>query len=136
LARYALDAVTRATKGKLIAVNATGCLEVFSTLFPGTSWWIAWLHSLFGNAPAVASGVAAALKALGRTDIRVVAQGGDGGTVDVGPDLMTGHPGDLRRRRHGPRRANGHGRHRARQEGRPCHRRLTAWNHERHTAPA
>jgi hypothetical protein len=68
----------RATKGKLIAVNATGCLEVFSTPFPETSWQIAWLHSLFGNAPAVASGVAAALQAMGRTDIRVVGQGGDG----------------------------------------------------------
>jgi pyruvate ferredoxin oxidoreductase beta subunit len=89
-ARYALDAVMRATKGKLIAVNATGCLEVFSTPFPETSWQIAWLHSLFGNAPAVASGVAAALKATGRTDVRVVAQGGDGGTVDIGMACLSG----------------------------------------------
>jgi pyruvate ferredoxin oxidoreductase beta subunit len=89
-ARYALDAVTRATKGKVIAVNATGCLEVFSTPFPETSWQIAWLHSLFGNAPAVASGVAAAVKAMGRPDIRVVAQGGDGGTVDIGMACLSG----------------------------------------------
>ena len=33
-ARYALDAVHRATGGQMIAVNATGCLEVFSTPFP------------------------------------------------------------------------------------------------------
>jgi len=89
-ARYALDAVYRATGGKMIAVNATGCLEVFSTPFPETSWQIAWLHSLFGNAPAVASGVAAALKAQGRTDIRVVGQGGDGGTVDIGFACLSG----------------------------------------------
>ncbi len=89
-ARYALDAVMRATAGKMIAVNATGCLEVFSTPFPQTSWQIAWLHSLFGNAPAVASGVAAALKAMGRTDIRVVGQGGDGGTVDIGLGCLSG----------------------------------------------
>src|SRR6266568_5019622 len=89
-ARYALDAVHRATQGKMIAVNATGCLEVFSTPFPQTSWQIAWLHSLFGNAPAVASGVAAALKAMGRTDIRVVGQGGDGGTVDIGFACLSG----------------------------------------------
>lgn len=89
-ARYALDAAMRAAKGKLIAVNATGCLEVFSTPFPETSWQIAWLHSLFGNAPAVASGVGAALKAMGRTDIRVVAQGGDGGTVDIGMACLSG----------------------------------------------
>jgi pyruvate ferredoxin oxidoreductase beta subunit len=89
-ARYALDAVLRATKGKMIAVNATGCLEVFSTPFPETSWQIAWLHSLFGNAPAVASGVAAALRAKGLTDIRVVGQGGDGGTVDIGMGCLSG----------------------------------------------
>ena len=89
-ARYALDAVMRTTKGKMIAVNATGCLEVFSTPFPETSWQVAWLHSLFGNAPAVASGVAAALKAMGRTDIRVVGQGGDGGTVDIGMACLSG----------------------------------------------
>ena len=89
-ARYALDAVHRATGGKMIAANATGCLEVFSTPFPQTSWQIAWMHSLFGNAPAVASGVAAAMKAKGRTDIRVVGQGGDGGTVDIGFACLSG----------------------------------------------
>jgi pyruvate ferredoxin oxidoreductase beta subunit len=89
-ARYALDAVMRATRGQMIAVNATGCLEVFSTPFPETSWQVPWLHSLFGNAAAVASGVAAALKAQGRTDIRVVAQGGDGGTVDIGMACLSG----------------------------------------------
>src|SRR5450631_1195888 len=89
-ARYALDAAMRATGGKLVAVNATGCLEVFSTPYPESSWQIPWLHSLFGNAPAVATGVAAALKAKGRTDIRVVAQGGDGATVDIGFGTLSG----------------------------------------------
>ena len=83
-ARYALDAAMHAADGKIVAVNATGCLEVFSTPYPETSWRVAWLHSLFGNAPAVASGVAAAYKAMGRSDVRVVAQGGDGGTTDIG----------------------------------------------------
>ena len=46
-ARYALDAAMRATNGQLIAVNATGCLEVFSTPYPETSWRVAWLHSTF-----------------------------------------------------------------------------------------
>src|ERR1700751_4765263 len=65
-ARYAIDAAMRATANQLIAVNATGCLEVFSTPYPETSWQIPWIHSLFGNAAAVASGVAAAQRALGR----------------------------------------------------------------------
>ena len=89
-ARYALDAAMHAADGKLVAVNATGCLEVFSTPYPETSWRVAWLHSLFGNAPAVAAGVAAAYKAMGRQDVRVVAQGGDGGTVDIGFGCLSG----------------------------------------------
>src|SRR6266536_888521 len=89
-ARYALDAAMRATGNQMIAVNATGCLEVFSTPYPETSWRIPWLHSLFGNAPAVATGVAAAMKAKGRTEVRVVGQGGDGGTVDIGFACLSG----------------------------------------------
>jgi pyruvate ferredoxin oxidoreductase beta subunit len=89
-ARYVLDAAMRATGGQLIVVNATGCLEVFSTPYPESSWRVPWLHSLFGNAPAVASGVAAALRARGQADIRVVGQGGDGGTVDIGFGALSG----------------------------------------------
>ena len=89
-ARYALDAAMRATNGRLLAVNATGCLEVFSTPYPETSWRIPWLHSLFGNAPAVATGVSAAMRVKGREDVRVVAQAGDGGTVDIGFGTLSG----------------------------------------------
>ncbi|MBT8430630.1 MAG: pyruvate ferredoxin oxidoreductase, partial [Gammaproteobacteria bacterium] len=64
-ARYAIDAAMRATGNQLIAANATGCLEVFSTPYPETSWQIPWIHSLFGNTAAVATGVAAALKVQG-----------------------------------------------------------------------
>jgi pyruvate ferredoxin oxidoreductase beta subunit len=80
----------RATGNQLIAVNATGCLEVFSTPYPETSWQIPWIHSLFGNAAAVASGVAAAQRALGRPHVRVIAQGGDGGTTDIGFGCLSG----------------------------------------------
>ena len=89
-ARYALDAAMRATGGQLVAANATGCLEVFSTPYPESSWQLPWIHSLFGNAPAVAAGIAAALKAKGRTDVRVVGQGGDGGTLDIGFACLSG----------------------------------------------
>jgi pyruvate ferredoxin oxidoreductase beta subunit len=89
-ARYAVDAVVRAAQGKMVAVNATGCLEVFSTPYPESSWRIAWLHSLFANAPSVAAGVAAATRVLGKGDIRVVAQGGDGATVDIGFGCLSG----------------------------------------------
>src|SRR6266516_3414539 len=89
-ARYAIDAAMRATGRNLIAVNATGCLEVFTTPYPETSWQVAWLHSLFGNAAAVATGVAAAMRVKGREQVRTIAQGGDGGTTDIGFGCLSG----------------------------------------------
>ena len=94
-ARYAIDAAMNATNRQLIAANATGCLEVFSTPYPETSWQIPWIHSLFGNAAAVATGLAAAVKVKRRKgelkdDVRVVAQGGDGGTTDIGFGCLSG----------------------------------------------
>ncbi len=89
-ARYAIDAAMRASNNQVIACNATGCLEVFSTPYPETSWQIPWIHSLFGNAAAVATGVAAAMKVKGRKDVRIIAQGGDGGTTDIGFGCLSG----------------------------------------------
>ena len=95
-ARYAVDAAMRAASGKLIAANATGCLEVFSTPYPETSWQLPWIHSLFGNAAAVGTGIAAALKVKAikagqaRSPVRVIAQGGDGGTTDIGFGCLSG----------------------------------------------
>ena len=93
-ARYAIDAAMHATNNQLVAVNATGCLEVFSTPYPETSWQVPWIHSLFGNASAVATGVSAAFKVKRQKglagDVRVVAQGGDGGTTDIGFGCLSG----------------------------------------------
>ena len=95
-ARYAVDAAMRAANGRLIAANATGCLEVFSTPYPETSWRLPWIHSLFGNAAAVGTGIAAALKVKARkagqatSSVRVIAQGGDGGTTDIGFGCLSG----------------------------------------------
>ena len=95
-ARYAVDAAMRATHYQLVAANATGCLEVFSTPYPETSWQLPWIHSLFGNAAAVGTGIAAALKVraqkagLAQSATRVIAQGGDGGTTDIGFGCLSG----------------------------------------------
>lgn len=74
-----------------IIANATGCLEVTTTPYPESSWGVPWIHSLFENASAVASGILAALKQAGKDKkIKVVAQGGDGGTFDIGLGLISG----------------------------------------------
>jgi pyruvate ferredoxin oxidoreductase beta subunit len=77
--------VLEATGPKVIVVNSTGCLEVFTTRSPQTAWGVAWIHSLFENQAAVATGIEAALRAQGRSDeARVISWGGDGATADIG----------------------------------------------------
>jgi pyruvate ferredoxin oxidoreductase beta subunit len=79
-----------------IIVNATGCMEIVSSQFPFTSWTVPWIHTLFENTAAVASGVEAGLKVLtrkGRRDmsgVKVVAMGGDGATSDIGLQALSG----------------------------------------------
>ncbi len=79
-----------------IIVNATGCMEVVSSQLPYTSWRLPWIHTLFENTAAVASGVEQALKILmkkGRipeSDTQVVAIAGDGGTSDIGLQALSG----------------------------------------------
>jgi pyruvate ferredoxin oxidoreductase beta subunit len=83
--------VVEAAGPNTIIVNNTGCLEVFSTRYPETAWGVPWIHSLFENAAAVASGVEAALKFLGKKEgINVIAQGGDGSTADIGLQALSG----------------------------------------------
>ena len=82
--------VADASGENTIACVATGCLEVFSSPYPDPSWRIPFLHSLFENAAAVASGVEAAYKALNKGPVNIIAQGGDGSTADIGFQCMSG----------------------------------------------
>lgn len=72
-----------------IYVNATGCLQVFTTHNQQSAWQAPWVHSVFANAAAVASGVEAALRARGE-DTPVIVQAGDGGTFDIGLQCLSG----------------------------------------------
>jgi pyruvate ferredoxin oxidoreductase beta subunit len=80
----------------VIVANATGCMEVISSQLPTTSWDIPWIHTLFENTAAVASGVESALKVMVRKGklpekgTKVVAMGGDGATSDIGFQALSG----------------------------------------------
>ena len=83
--------VLRAAGRNVMVVNSTGCLEVFSSKYPESAWEVPWLHSLFENTSAVAAGIEAALKITGQLDrVRVIAQGGDGSTADIGLGAISG----------------------------------------------
>ena len=79
-----------------VIVNATGCMEVVSSLYPTTAWKLPWIHVAFPNAASVGSGVEAGLKVLRRKgriadrDVKTVSIGGDGGTVDIGIQALSG----------------------------------------------
>ncbi len=80
----------------VIIVNATGCMEIVASQIPYTSWRLPWIHTLFENTAAVASGIEAALKVMVRKgrrpakNVGVVAIAGDGGTSDIGLQALSG----------------------------------------------
>lgn len=82
--------VLKALGPNLIVCQATGCMEIVTTPYPESSWRVPWLHVAFENAAAIASGVEAALKKQGRSETKVVAIAGDGGTVDIGLQAISG----------------------------------------------
>ena len=83
--------VVDAAGPNVIITNSTGCLEVFTNIYPRTAWEVPWIHSLFENSSAVASGVEAGLRYLGKLDdVRVIAQGGDGSSADIGFQAISG----------------------------------------------
>ncbi len=84
--RLCLKALGRNT----VVVTSTGCIEVTTTPYPETAWEVPWIHVAFENAAAVASGVERALKALDREDVTVAVFSGDGGTVDIGFQALSG----------------------------------------------
>ncbi len=80
----------------VIVANATGCIEIIASQIPYTSWKVPWIHTLFENTAAVASGIESGLKAMARKGLKAdkgtkaVAIAGDGGTVDIGLQALSG----------------------------------------------
>jgi pyruvate ferredoxin oxidoreductase beta subunit len=80
----------------VVLSNATGCLEVSTTIYPYTAWDVPWIHSAFENAASTMAGVEAMYRSLVRQgkmeerNIKFVAFGGDGGTYDIGIQALSG----------------------------------------------
>ncbi|MBW2005961.1 MAG: pyruvate ferredoxin oxidoreductase [Deltaproteobacteria bacterium] len=87
--------VLAASDKPVIVANATGCLEVVTTIYPYSAWKVPWIHLTFENAAAVASGIETAYKSLKNRgkidkDVNILAFGGDGGTYDIGFQALSG----------------------------------------------
>ena len=96
LEALAVRLALKAVGPNAIVISATGCMEVISSYYPYTSWAVPWYHVAFENSAAVASGVEGALKVLQRKNrikkekIHVISLAGDGGTVDIGLQALSG----------------------------------------------
>lgn len=88
--------ILHAIDDPVVVANATGCLEVSTTIFPYTAWRVPWIHTAFENAASTLSGVEAAYRSLKRQGkipdrpIKFVTLGGDGGTYDIGLQALSG----------------------------------------------
>jgi pyruvate ferredoxin oxidoreductase beta subunit len=86
----------KALGNNVVVANATGCMEIVASQIPYTTWCLPWIHTLFENTAAVASGIEAGYKAMKRkgipvpADTKVVAIAGDGGTSDIGLQALSG----------------------------------------------
>jgi pyruvate ferredoxin oxidoreductase beta subunit len=92
----AVRMVCKVLGDNVIVAMATGCMEIVSSQLPNTTWEVPWIHTLFENTAAVASGIEAAVKVMSRKgkytlkDTKVVAMAGDGATADIGLQALSG----------------------------------------------
>jgi pyruvate ferredoxin oxidoreductase beta subunit len=80
----------------VVIAEATGCLEVATTIYPYSAWRVPWIHNAFENAAATISGVETAYRSLVKQgkkeaeDVQFLAFAGDGGTYDIGLQSLSG----------------------------------------------
>ncbi len=79
----------KAAGPNVIVTHSTGCMEVVSTPYPWTAWKVPWIHSVFENSAAVASGIESVMK-FRKKDIPIIDFAGDGGTFDIGLQALSG----------------------------------------------
>ena len=90
---------------EVVVANATGCLEVSTTVYPYSAWNAPFIHNAFACGAATLSGVEAAYQGMKRAgrlpgctgeaetadkDVKFVCFGGDGGTYDIGFQSLSG----------------------------------------------
>ncbi|MHA1268189.1 MAG: thiamine pyrophosphate-dependent enzyme [Candidatus Helarchaeota archaeon] len=84
--RYALKALGKNT---IVTVPAS-CSTVLHGMYPCAAVKLPMLNTAFESTGASASGIRAALNALGKKDITVLGWAGDGGTTDIGIQALSG----------------------------------------------
>lgn len=86
----ALRLLFKALENKVILVVPACCTTVIQGPYPFTAFAVPLQNMLFEATGATASGISAALRIRGLEDITVVGWAGDGGTVDIGIQSLSG----------------------------------------------
>lgn len=86
----AIRLAQKALGPKTVFVVPACCTSVLQSAFPFTAFANPCLNIAFEAAAAAASGVVAAYEARGLKDVTVLAWAGDGGTVDIGLQALSG----------------------------------------------
>jgi len=89
-ATIAIRLAQKALGPRTVFVVPACCTSVLQSAFPFTAFNNPCLHIAFEAAAAAASGVVAAYEARGVKDVTVLAWAGDGGTVDIGLQALSG----------------------------------------------
>ncbi|HOV34195.1 MAG TPA: thiamine pyrophosphate-dependent enzyme [Candidatus Hydrogenedens sp.] len=82
--------ILKALDGKCVMTVPASCLTVLGGMYPISSINVPWINTVFPGTSAVASGIVAGLKATKHEAIAVLAMAGDGGTVDIGIQALSG----------------------------------------------
>jgi len=86
----AIRLLFKALGNKVILVVPACCTTVIQGPYPFTAFAVPLQNMLFEATGAAASGIAAALRIRGLEDVTVVGWAGDGGTVDIGIQALSG----------------------------------------------
>lgn len=73
-----------------VVITTASCLEGVTAFYPQLAFEVPVVTSVFPGTGAVISGVVAGLKRKGLKDVNVVGFAGDGGTVDIGLQALSG----------------------------------------------
>jgi len=89
-AAIAIRLAQKALGSRTVFVVPACCTSVIQSAFPFTAFATPCLNIAFEAAAAAASGVVAAYETRGLRDVTVLAWAGDGGTVDIGIQALSG----------------------------------------------
>jgi pyruvate ferredoxin oxidoreductase beta subunit len=84
--RWALKALGPRT----VVVAPASCANVYIGVWPGAAPTVPFINMAFAAGASAADGIVAGYRALGKEDITVMTWAGDGGTVDIGIQALSG----------------------------------------------